>query len=261
MSRTKRYIVLLRTTEGMLVFYPYRINKYLLPLIGMGLLRVQGFLIGMLIGLALDCQFIYKEDKRRQPDLQIAFLMCAVYILQRSAAFERLSAEEVVQRLEDFMGADFIRPRIRFVEQLSRQRIQIEGACRHIREGANLSQKEWLVKGLMALSDHTLLSSAHAAAAIKQVMDWIGIRPKAGYRFEGERQRSSYRAPGIDKETQWLKVLGLTRSADAEAAKKAYYRLAKQHHPDRNNHSKESEQRFREIKEAYEGLKRLKGWK
>lgn len=49
----------------------------------------------------------------------------------------------------------------------------------------------------------------------------------------------------------YLKTLGLTSSADAEAIKKAYYDLAKQCHPDVDSTQAE---RFKEIKQAYEEL-------
>jgi DnaJ-class molecular chaperone len=50
------------------------------------------------------------------------------------------------------------------------------------------------------------------------------------------------------------RVLGVTRAASEEEIKKAYRRLARQHHPDMNNSSKASEVRFKELSEAYEIL-------
>lgn len=50
------------------------------------------------------------------------------------------------------------------------------------------------------------------------------------------------------------KILGVRRDASDEEIKRAYRRLARQHHPDLNNNSKVSEQRFKEISEAYEVL-------
>jgi len=262
MSKRKSYIVLLNTSEGKLVFYPYAYNKYLLPIIGLGLLRIQGLFAGLLIGLVLDCKFIPKESKKRSPDLRIAYLMCGVYILQRSSGFNRLPVQEIIRRFELFLGSDFIRSRIRFIEQLSKQRIQIEAACRQIRAESDLLQKQWLVRSLEQLVNHPLCNQAQGRAAINQVMGWIGIRPKAGYKYNrSDKNSRPYTPPSVSKEDKWLAILGLKRNVDAETAKKTYYKLAKQHHPDINNHSKESEARFRDIKEAYEGLKEIRGWK
>ena len=53
----------------------------------------------------------------------------------------------------------------------------------------------------------------------------------------------------------YYQLLGVPRDASAEDIKKAYRKLALQHHPDRNEGSKESEERFREVTEAYEVLR------
>src|SRR5215467_4403531 len=50
-------------------------------------------------------------------------------------------------------------------------------------------------------------------------------------------------------------VLGVERSASDDEIKKAYRKLAMKYHPDRNNGSKEAEERFKEITEAYDVLR------
>jgi len=49
-------------------------------------------------------------------------------------------------------------------------------------------------------------------------------------------------------------VLGVERSASAGDLKKAYYRLAKQYHPDHNPGDKEAEDKFKEAASAYQVL-------
>jgi molecular chaperone DnaJ len=50
-------------------------------------------------------------------------------------------------------------------------------------------------------------------------------------------------------------TLGVTREAGAEDLKKAYRKLAMQHHPDRNPGDKQAEAKFKEVNEAYDVLK------
>lgn len=52
----------------------------------------------------------------------------------------------------------------------------------------------------------------------------------------------------------YYEILGVSRDADEREIKKAYKRLAMKHHPDRNQGDKDSEAKFKEIKEAYEIL-------
>ena len=50
-------------------------------------------------------------------------------------------------------------------------------------------------------------------------------------------------------------TLGCARTASAEDLKKAYRKLAMQHHPDRNPNDKAAEAKFKELNEAYDVLK------
>jgi len=52
----------------------------------------------------------------------------------------------------------------------------------------------------------------------------------------------------------YYEVLGLKKGATADEIKKAYRKLAKEHHPDKNQGDKEAEDKFKEISEAYEHL-------
>jgi curved DNA-binding protein len=49
----------------------------------------------------------------------------------------------------------------------------------------------------------------------------------------------------------YYQILGVSRSADADAIKTAYRKLAKEYHPDRNQGNAKAEARFKDINEAY----------
>ncbi len=52
----------------------------------------------------------------------------------------------------------------------------------------------------------------------------------------------------------YYEVLGVPRTASEADIKKAYRKLARQHHPDRNPGDKQAETRFKEVQEAYDVL-------
>lgn len=52
----------------------------------------------------------------------------------------------------------------------------------------------------------------------------------------------------------YYSILGVNKTASADEIKKAYRKLALQHHPDRNKGNKESETKFKEVTKAYEVL-------
>ncbi|GAB4832620.1 hypothetical protein Ancab_006638 [Ancistrocladus abbreviatus] len=53
----------------------------------------------------------------------------------------------------------------------------------------------------------------------------------------------------------YYEVLGVSRNATPSDIKKAFYALAKQHHPDMNKEDPDAEKKFQEINKAYEVLK------
>lgn len=55
--------------------------------------------------------------------------------------------------------------------------------------------------------------------------------------------------------SDYYKLLSVPRDADTEQIKKAYRKLALQYHPDRNQGSKEAEERFKQVTQAYEVLR------
>ena len=59
---------------------------------------------------------------------------------------------------------------------------------------------------------------------------------------------------GANGYRDYFQVLGVDRSADADAIKRAFRKLARQYHPDVNPNDKDAESKFKEISEAYEVL-------
>lgn len=60
--------------------------------------------------------------------------------------------------------------------------------------------------------------------------------------------------PDVATKQDYYEVLGVARESGADDIRKAYRKLALQHHPDRNPGDKDAEERFKTINQAYEVL-------
>ena len=70
-------------------------------------------------------------------------------------------------------------------------------------------------------------------------------------RFDFLRQAEKGRSAMAESKRDYYEVLGIDKSADEGAIKRAYRSLAKKYHPDVNPGDKEAEQKFKEVNEAY----------
>ena len=52
----------------------------------------------------------------------------------------------------------------------------------------------------------------------------------------------------------YYKIMGISKDASQKDIKKAFRKLARKHHPDLNQGDKKSEEKFKELNEAYEVL-------
>ncbi|XP_065834552.1 dnaJ homolog subfamily A member 3, mitochondrial-like [Oscarella lobularis] len=66
--------------------------------------------------------------------------------------------------------------------------------------------------------------------------------------------RSFQTSASLHQKLDYYKVLGVSNNASQAEIKKAYYKLAKQYHPDQNKDNKQAGEKFRQVQEAYEVL-------
>ncbi|VDM66961.1 unnamed protein product, partial [Strongylus vulgaris] len=74
-----------------------------------------------------------------------------------------------------------------------------------------------------------------------------------GRLFFLDLNRRSFHSSRPSNKEDYYKTLGIKKDASAKEIKKAYFQLAKKYHPDVNK-SKEAQEKFQEISEAYEVL-------
>ena len=142
------------------------------------------------------------------------------------------------------------------IDETERVNPDLQEVCRVFDQYAVREQRLLMLDLLyqIAMADHILTEGE--MNAIQLVVGALGIAPE-----EHDRIRSRYSQA---MRQDHLVTLGLTPSASNGEIKKAYRQLASQYHPDKVSHLgpelvQFSENKFREINEAYEALKKEKG--
>lgn len=75
------------------------------------------------------------------------------------------------------------------------------------------------------------------------------LNRKSGLTYTSKRYM--FEQPKFDRTKDYYLSLGVSKNASDAELKRAYYRLAREYHPD---HNKGTESKFKEINEAYEVL-------
>lgn len=125
---------------------------------------------------------------------------------------------------------------------------------------------------LASLSSSTISSRSSEIAepnVSRKVHTWSSVRPASIYsgRFSASSHsffRQYQHQPtntttkrsfsSSDGKKDFYDVLGVSRSASKAEIKKAYYKLAKQYHPDSNKNDDKAADKFKQVTEAYEVL-------
>jgi len=254
-------VILFTTKVGKLVFKPYGYNKALLPVI---LLLLKGSLSGLWLGLAagciLDMQWIPSKKKSQKPDLRVYYLMLTAYVTQMSNLLNAISFNALKHRLYHFFQRDFLETRFTFFNELLKQRIQVDAICKQLLVHGTKEENHTFLRFLITYTESPA-AGQNRKRAIYYVANKLEIEEKDFLQFFHASTQTSATNPNI----QYFRTLQVDENVSYNDLRKAYYRLAKMYHPDMNNGSKQRQDnmqvKFRQVTEAYEKIKVLKGWR
>lgn len=261
-------IVLLNTNYGKLLFKPYGYNKFLLPVILLLLKGASGIWLGLVAGCLLDMRWIPVKNKKKKPDMRASYLMLSAYVVQMSNILNSISFNELKRRLLIFFTPEFIEARFTFFNEMLRQRIQVDAICKQLKTHTSKEESILLLKFLITLSESPG-AGANRTKAIYYIANKLEIEEQDFHiNFKKSTSSQSHQTSShstTPKEKDYYAVLNITSEVNSAELKKAYHKLAKQFHPDMHNgaagNKKLLNEKFREITEAYEKIKELRGWK
>ncbi len=269
----KLKIVILKTTDGKLVFNLFGYHKLLLAIFGALLDGQRGAIAGFIIGCFFDMHFIKKIEPPKHADLRLNFLMLGAFILQVTGLEAAFSSETIRTRLSHQFGEVYVDRRMNFFKELLRQRIQVEKICDQIKINASLDEKISLFKFLFEVSSHPKLVTEQLIKTVEYLATRIDLDSKYIKQLSAEytSHKTNSSAQNFRNEDPLPKqdaytLFGLTSACTEKELKKAYHTLAKKYHPDAHPdlllaEKNKLQEKFRRITEMYEKIKESRGWK
>jgi DnaJ like chaperone protein len=222
------------------------------------------------LGAASAARFAPDPDGWREPadpvsQAQVNFLTCLIGLSISVAGADGEVKASHVEAMKSFFRQNFSFPSVdqeliqRLVEEMYRNRaaIDVPGLCTYYAAVSTPGGRVLLVRLLfqIARSDAAGVSRVEAAL-IARICALLGL---------GEQEFRQVQAEFVRHPGRAWEVLGIGREASVEEIKRAYRQLTLQHHPDKvanlgPEFVKVAEERFKSIQEAYEEIKRERGF-
>ena len=237
-------------------------NKWIFGGLGWALGGPIGGILGFAIGSVSEDALNFKSPARISSsqsylpnDFSAALLVLCAAVIKADQKVMRSELEFVRTFFSRQFGTGHTQERMLLFREILKQEIMLGQVCGQIRQNVDAPSKLQLLHLLFGLAATDGHPSDAEATVISQISHLIGINP---------RDFESIKAMFIKNADSAYTILETERSASDEEIKKAYRRMAVKYHPDKVHHlgpeySKDAQEKFKKINEAYERIKRERG--
>lgn len=234
-------------------------NKWLWGGLGWTIGGPIGGIIGFAIGAITEAPI--KKRRGRPPATQpgdfgtILLILCAS-LMKADGKVLKSELDFVKKFIVNQFGSEYATERLKLLQQILKQNYDITPVCYQIKTHLDYASRLELLHLLygLALSD----SQFHDKEKdfIDTIASQIGIR---------SADQISIRAMFIKVKASSYKILEIAEDASIDEIKTAYRKMAKKYHPDKLHHlgpdfQKDALEKFKKVNEAYEVLKKQKGF-
>ena len=231
--------------------------------IGGGLGWAFGGPLGAIIGFAIGSAFGNNSDSKeyiggttQQRDFNVSLLVLSAAVMKADGSVKRSELDYVKRFFLTNFGQERAEKYILMLREILKQDIQVHDVSQQIGRFMDYSSKLQLLHYLFGIA------SADGSTHENEV-DVISI--KAKYMGISSSDFQSIKAMFVQQVDSAYKILGIDSNATDDEVKKAYREMAKKYHPDKvaylgEDVRKSAEQKLQEVNEAYEKIKKQRGF-
>ena len=236
-----------------------RINKWLGLGAGWIFAGPIGGIIGLAIGSILDGNVQVKSNTTGRTtinDFAMSLVVLIAAVIKADGRIMKSEVDYVKSFLTKTFGEQAAAELTILLRDVLKQDIEIDAVCSQIRGHLDYSSRLEMIHLLFGVSKADGDFHPDEVALIERISVHLGISPS---------DYKSIKAMFIEETDSAYKTLGIEKTATIDEIKKAYKRLAIEHHPDKVSYLGEevqlaAKEKFQKINEAYEKIKKEKGF-
>lgn len=222
--------------------------------------------IGALLGFAVGSFFDGVNDTSNtqqartrvhttQGDFIMSLLVLIAAVMKADGKVTKAELEFVKAFFRKSFGEEAAKEALLTLRDILKQNIPVDKVGWQIKINMDYAARMQLLHMLFGLSKADGNISKEEIDTIHYISNRIGITTK---------DETSIRAMFVEETNSAYKILEIEKTATDDEVKKAYYRMAKKHHPDKVSHLGEelqnkAKEKFQEINKAFDSIKKERG--
>lgn len=231
--------------------------------IGGGLGWAFGGPLGAIIGFAIGSAFGNNSNSReyigtttQQRDFNVSLLVLSAAVMKADGSVKKSELDYVKRFFLTNFGQERAEKYILMLREILKQDIQVYDVSQQIGRFMDYSSKLQLLHYLFGIASADGSTHENEIDIISDIAKYMGI---------SSADFQSIKAMFVQDFDSAYKILGIDSSATDDEIKKAYREMAKKYHPDKvaylgEDVRKSAEQKLQEVNEAYEKIKKQRGF-
>lgn len=216
---------------------------------------ILGFAIGSIFDSAEVSTRIYTGESSRN-GFMVSLLVLASAVMKADGKVMRSELDYLKNYFYNNFGPSASREAIALLRDILKQQVPLRDVCYQIRDNVDYPSRLQLLHFLFGIANADGVVSPEELKVLTDISGYMGV---SGQDFE------SIKAMFVVNLNNYYTILEIEPTASIEEIKKAYRSMALKYHPDKVSYlgedvRKAAEQKFQKVNEAYEKIKKERGF-
>jgi DnaJ like chaperone protein len=232
-------------------------GKWIAGGLGWVILGPIGGLLGFAIGSVLDSseKSVYTGQTSRN-SFFVSLLVLVAEVMRADGKVVQSELNYVKKYFLQNFGEDASKEALMLLRDILKKSVPLQDVCYQIRDNMDYPSRLQLLHFLFGIANADGVFHPKELNVINNIATWIGV---------SSADFDSIKSMFIDNLEANYRVLEIDQSATNEEIKKAYRNMALKYHPDKVGYlgediRKGAEEKFQKVNEAYEKIKKDRGF-